>query len=405
MTGHPKREKRGSGPSGVKPPLHSSRPPPQEPPITADEVPQVPVPLRFIGFCGLDTTVSVASFLAFIEDPVVQKYLQYIEFGVLLRPEKEGQPRFITETHLEQLVNALRDKKARSTEHGEGSRTNYDVNFAAHLCSSVCLSFLGLRSAEQENAGKTASEWLDTLVALRVGRIQVNATKANNADISDVKEEEREEVRRTVSATLKEHETRLEFIFQVNEETEPLYLPFLADLVSTVASPAEQRPHLSNAEETSPKRQKVEQKEPCKVRNSSFLLDSSIGTGKEISSFSFPSLHSLLEDQAAKTKTKLELEKVTDELKIGYAGGISPDTVRAVALRMHSDDFVQQLSRAVAGKGEGNPRQKVSPLWIDMESGVRETTSEGDVFSLHKVKQVVAVIDELVSQKVLVLKK
>ena len=111
-----------------------------------------PLTLRCLGFCGVDDSVEPALLSA------ISAQHNWVEWGVLFRPEKAGSPRFASDAWLERLraVN--------------GSRT---MRLAAHLCSRRVNDLL--------RGDATFVRWLYEHLGFR--RVQINATKANGADM------------------------------------------------------------------------------------------------------------------------------------------------------------------------------------------------------------------------------
>ena len=140
------------------------------------------------------------------------------------------------------------------------------------------------------------------LSSLGFGRVQVNATKANNVDMNPDRYAEYARNLRACMAAVPD----VEWIMQRNEETTPL-CELLQD------SPAS---------------------------NMSFLFDASCGQGVFSSSFPAP----------------------IEGIPCGYAGGIGPKNIGIVLTAM-----------VEAGRAR--------PVWIDMESSLREHVTDKDVSS------------------------
>ena len=117
---------------------------------------------------------------------------------MLFRPEKAGSPRFASDAWLERLraVN--------------GSRT---MRLAAHLCSRRVNDLL--------RGDATFVRWLYEHLGFR--RVQINATKANGADMKAFASSAA--ATRCVAALRAAFETlpEVEFILQRNSETKPLW--------------------------------------------------------------------------------------------------------------------------------------------------------------------------------------
>mmetsp|Transcript_13791 Transcript_13791/g.26755 ORF Transcript_13791/g.26755 Transcript_13791/m.26755 type:complete len:301 (-) Transcript_13791:200-1102(-) len=187
------------------------------------------VPLLAVGFCGVDESVKVEDVVE-----ISQSSAPWAEWGVLFRPEKEGEPRFPSMTWVENdLCKAV-------------SKANivagfYKVRLAAHLCSTRCEEVL------EGNA-----EFVQKLAALGFRRVQINATKANNVDSSKLADQV-DNVAKVIEAV-----PAMEFILQRNEETKPLWEALIARRES--------------------------------LANISVLFDDSVGTGVERTTFPRPNI-------------------------------------------------------------------------------------------------------------------
>lgn len=144
--------------------------------------------LRALGFCGADDSVN-PKFLAMIchSYPVV-------EFGVLFRSDKEGEPRYASMAWVQQLSDV-------------SNRMKCPMNLAAHLCGSRVNDVLD----------GSSDDFLEQLVAWKFGRVQINATAVNGVDTSRLNEAIPTFVR------MVEKFNNLEFIIQKNEETRSLW--------------------------------------------------------------------------------------------------------------------------------------------------------------------------------------
>ena len=143
--------------------------------------------LRALGFCGADDSVN-PNMLA-----VLSHSYPFVEFGVLFRPDKEGQPRYASPKWVEKL------SKASKMSYGR-------MRLAAHLCGSRVNEVL---------IGDDA--FLKTLANLGFQRVQINATAVNGVDTSKLKESVA-----CFSKVISDH-PELEFILQKNDETRPLW--------------------------------------------------------------------------------------------------------------------------------------------------------------------------------------
>lgn len=184
--------------------------------------------LRALGFCGVDDSVNPRLL------SVYSHSYPFVEFGVLFRPDKEGQPRYATTAWVEQLASVAAKSKGK-------------MKLAAHLCGSrVNEVLLGDDS------------FLKILTAWGFQRVQINATAVNGVDTSRLAE--------SVETFLKvvHSHPELEFILQKNEETKPLW----DGLLSLDNDLAGQRGYLP--------------------KNVSMLVDESKGTGVLASSWPTP---------------------------------------------------------------------------------------------------------------------
>jgi phosphoribosylanthranilate isomerase len=144
--------------------------------------------LRALGFCGADDSVH-PNFLALICDTY-----PLVEFGVLFRPDKQGQPRYASTAWVERLSAVA-------------GRMDGKMKLAAHLCGSRVNQVLD----------GTADDFLEQLYAWSFRRVQINATAVNGVDTSRLAQ-----AVPIVAALMVKH-PQLEFIVQKNEETRPLW--------------------------------------------------------------------------------------------------------------------------------------------------------------------------------------
>lgn len=141
--------------------------------------------LDTVGFCGVDDTVDLE------ELRKISAARPWIEWGVLLRPDRQGQPRYAGQKVLESL--------GRLAHGGE-------LRLAAHFCGDDCLKALNGDVKHVRSRHETTG----------CSRVQFNPTAANAA--SGWEPQQAAENLRAVAAALPE----LEFILQVNEETQEL---------------------------------------------------------------------------------------------------------------------------------------------------------------------------------------
>lgn len=143
--------------------------------------------LRALGFCGADDSVSPK-----LLGVICQSY-PFVEFGVLFRPDLEGQPRYGTASWVQRLGEVA-------------SKSNGRMKLAAHLCGGRVMEVLRGNDA-----------FVSTLPALGFKRVQINATAVNGVDTSSLVA-----AVPAVAALMARH-PELEFILQKNDETEPLW--------------------------------------------------------------------------------------------------------------------------------------------------------------------------------------
>lgn len=217
-----------------------------------------PLNLRAMGFCGVDDSVS-QEFLM-----LLSRAYPFIEWGILFRSDLEGTPRYASWKWTSDLCN-LNVSRAASVGSREGF-SKLPLRLAAHLCGSRCQEILDGNS-----------DFVKVLSEMGFGRVQVNATKANNVTIdpngiaSTI-----ENIRKSMTAV-----PAIEWILQYNNETKCLCDSFLSD------------PH----------------------PNMSILYDSSCGLGIQMRDFPTP---------------------VLPDIRYGYAGGIGPKNIKDMLTSIRS---------------------------------------------------------------------
>jgi len=218
--------------------------------------------LAALGFCGADDSVNHRHLI------LLGKSYPTIEWGILFRPDKEGQPRYATRQWVCRLAELLRQNDVANAPP--------PIRLAAHLCGSHVNNLLS--SSTDTSCANNIDTFLTELYNWGFRRVQVNATAVNGVHTERLGEKATiQSFLRTAAAHLK-----LEFIVQKNEETLPLW----NGLLEQEALP----------------------------ENIVFLHDESKGTGKETSAWS------------------IDPQFVTSSRKIvGYAGGIKPVNVGKVA--------------------------------------------------------------------------
>eukprot|EP00515_Schizochytrium_aggregatum_P003228 CAMPEP_0202061970 /NCGR_PEP_ID=MMETSP0963-20130614/42645_1 /ASSEMBLY_ACC=CAM_ASM_000494 /TAXON_ID=4773 /ORGANISM="Schizochytrium aggregatum, Strain ATCC28209" /LENGTH=348 /DNA_ID=CAMNT_0048628235 /DNA_START=45 /DNA_END=1091 /DNA_ORIENTATION=+ len=181
-----------------------------------------PVEFFAIGFCGVDDSAPTADLTKFsLSRP-------WIEWGVLFRPEKVGEPRFPTMAFVKDLCTQCTDVDGQPS-----------VKLAAHLCSSRC-----------EQVLRGDASFVQELHSLGFRRVQVNATAANGVDTSNLAPLAPKLLEAILGVP------GMEWILQRNEETKPLW-----EYVLSNGPPA----------------------------NVSVLFDDSVGTGVQRKTFPCPS--------------------------------------------------------------------------------------------------------------------
>eukprot|EP00434_Breviolum_minutum_P013686 symbB.v1.2.012065.t1/scaffold825.1/size159525/6 len=157
--------------------------------------------LHTVGFCGVDDTVDLQELMK-----LNKEFPGWIEWGVLLRPDKQGSPRYASKELLIRLGHLAR---------GEDPELSGSLRLAAHLCGKDCLRAL---SGDVQHIQE-----LHKLLGFR--RMQLNPTKANEASGWAAP---------AAAANLRklcEALPELELILQVNEETQELFkLLFQGDM-------------------------------------------------------------------------------------------------------------------------------------------------------------------------------
>lgn len=149
----------------------------------------MPLSLRVLGLCGADDSVA-PELLALLS----QKY-PWIEWGVLFRPDLEGQPRYASFDWVERLVAVNR-------------KNNGVMKLAGHLCAERCQQVLDGDASFSKK-----------LHELGFGRIQINATAANKVIVDGAKlDVYANNIRSCILAV-----PEIDFIFQLNDETRGIW--------------------------------------------------------------------------------------------------------------------------------------------------------------------------------------
>jgi hypothetical protein len=198
--------------------------------------------LRLIGFCGADDSVAPELLT------IISKQFAWVEWGLLFRSDLEGTARYPSLKWVESLLECNKFMHVR-------------MNLAAHLCRDRCQQVL-----------EGDQSFVASLSHMGFQRMQINATAANGVLVDP------QQLSRYAAniMTVVRAQPYIEWIFQLNDETQPLWLQLLS--------------YVPN--------------------NMSMLYDASCGKGVQIQSFPSPSLH--------------------PGIRCGYAGGIGPQTIDTV---------------------------------------------------------------------------
>mmetsp|Transcript_13332 Transcript_13332/g.16062 ORF Transcript_13332/g.16062 Transcript_13332/m.16062 type:complete len:278 (+) Transcript_13332:648-1481(+) len=143
--------------------------------------------LRALGFCGADDSVHPHML------GIIAHAYPFVEFGVLFRPDKEGEPRYASKEWVDKLSSVV-------------ASSGGTMKLAAHLCGSRVNEVL-----------KGDDTFLSTLPKLGFQRVQINATAVNGVDVSNLAGQV------STVADLMTCHPELEFILQKNDETKPLW--------------------------------------------------------------------------------------------------------------------------------------------------------------------------------------
>lgn len=281
--------------------------------------------LRKLGFCGVDDSVSPRML-----GLICQSY-PFVEFGVLFRPDKEGQPRYASKEWVKELSKVVQS-------------SNHKMQLAAHLCEKRVLDILEYKSTNGDNNTNPAKEFLDDIQSNGFYRVQINATKVNGVDPSKVTPDSIQ----NICHAIKDY-PNLEFIIQKNEETKPLWEGILNSTLFDIDE------------------EKLPRKLPTNVV---MLVDESKGTGLLASSWPIPPM----------------------EYDIGYAGGIGPMNVKQVLKDIMDVASGRDIWIDMESSLRTKISKKVS---IHQGEGGEVEEVEQDVFDLGKCFKCIEVVCEL----------
>ena len=216
--------------------------------------------LRLMGFCGVDDSISAEHL------QMISIHYPWVEWGILFRPDKEGTARYATSAWVDKLSKINKD-------------TGGLMRLAGHLCGSRCQDVIeGFITHSHILLAFTYSYFLLTgdytfirsLHEKGFGRVQINATKANNVKVEDGKSDYY--VQNIINCM--NNVPEIEWIIQCNDETKHIWEKLVLNA----------------------------------PKNMSILYDASCGLGKLVTEF--PTPH--------------------PTIPCGYAGGIGPTTIEAV---------------------------------------------------------------------------
>jgi len=179
-------------------------------PTTTTTTTTITTQLRALGFCGADDSVH-PNMLA-----MMSHAYPFVEFGVLFRPDKEGQSRYASSAWVERLKDVAAVPGSSSRPH--------KMKLAAHLCQSRVNEVL---------AGN------DSFLATLKGtfqRVQINATAVNGVAMAYLDPDKIESTLQNVVKVV-HNNPEFEFILQKNDETKPLWNGLL-QLDSETTGPA-----------------------------------------------------------------------------------------------------------------------------------------------------------------------
>lgn len=154
--------------------------------------------MRAIGFCGVDDSVSPEIL------QILSEKFAWVEWGVLLRTDLEGQPRYPTLAWIDKLCSLA--------ELSEDS-ASVSMRLAGHLCGNRCQEVLD-----------GDFRFVLELYAKGFRRVQVNATAANSVTVDQSR------IDSYVNNILlcMNNVPKMEFIIQCNTETKPIYEQLMA---------------------------------------------------------------------------------------------------------------------------------------------------------------------------------
>mmetsp|Transcript_18102 Transcript_18102/g.37254 ORF Transcript_18102/g.37254 Transcript_18102/m.37254 type:complete len:343 (-) Transcript_18102:240-1268(-) len=289
--------------------------------------------LRAVGLCGVDDSVHPKQLVLYAH------LYPFVEFGVLFRPDKEGQPRYPSQEWVRLLSETVRVRNKNSNSNTTTIKNK--MKLAAHLCE---------RRVDEVLRGDDT--FVQQLHDWGFGRVQINATAVNGVDTS-------------VFHLQQESESELESE-QERSRSQSQSPSFVQDFLSVVRKHPELEFILQKNDETKPLWEGVLKHCDCNQQqqfpsNISMLVDESKGTG--VLPKHWPPIPPLT------------------PYSIGYAGGIGPDNIGSVldqieeANTNNSNSIDTTEPTATADATTGGPSSDPPGIWIDMESSLRTTTT------------------------------
>lgn len=325
------------------------------------------LPLRAIGFCGVDDSVSPHLL------KLISLHYPWVEWGVLFRTDLKGTPRYPSDQWMAELAAITSGSRAvdaadSATDRSPAKRRRMEqqpMRLAAHLCADRCQQVL-----------EGDCSFVQQLEGMGFKRVQVNATAANSVHVDASKMSDY--IQNIVTCMQKF--PSMEWIIQCNDETQPLWQ-------GLAAKASEQ----SGAETSSEKATIVP------PLNMSLLYDASCGKGVRVTSFPSPAAY--------------------PTIPCGYAGGIGPDCIEEIMLAVKQvvTEYNANAPRATATTAAAAATvtatasaaekcdYRLRQVWVDMESSLRELVasqnklplgadaSHADRFSIAKCYQCIRI--------------
>ena len=287
--------------------------------------------LRAVGFCGVDESVD-PSLLALIS-------LRYpaIEWGVLFRPDKAGEPRYPGAAWVDRLAS-----------HAAASAGG--MALAGHLCGERAVEVIRNQSA-----------FVERLEAKGFARVQLNPTAVNGVCLRAIGldvDQAASGICACIDAT-----PALEWILQYNDETRELCEAVLATL-RRAGDP---------------------------VRPASVLFDASCGTGVAAASYA-PPLRDVPTGYAGGLGPANLGARARGRGGDARGAASRPAHLRSAA-RARAPVSPRRAGSVLAALRDGVARD--ASIWVDMESRLRANLDGVDVFDVNKAWACAAIAREM----------